>query len=478
MAHQGITGRLADRKFEEIVEFSELDEFIDQPMKTYSTGMCARLMFSASIVLEPDILVVDEVLGVGDAYFTHKSFNRMRDLCKGHGTTLLLVTHDIYSAMNLCDRFIWIDRGKVKMDGPGKPTMDAYDQSIKEQEEERLRRTAKATLAVRRSGTPHWYVKVATRSGFALSKPAGLSRIELAWADGFTAVLPVAEGAAEWSLLPEGNLGPVEVRDGRPCRSLAEYGSIFHKTEWVVAMQREEEPTSVRVDYLYDGEETVRVSVARGNGAEVLGGDLEPGSSWQVAAFTAPVDVAETNPLRGLNRKGNGRILIESIEFLDGAGKPCYKLACGQSAELRVQLKIRDRSVPRQFAYSFGMRPTHSSALVGSYSDHVSFPAGADEVTLTFRFEPLLIGSGHYFLSFSIYEPDVFRGGELQYITTNPKLYCSVLRPIEFVVESLHPMDPVLLVNHPVRVEIVASDVAGADDASASILDETHVSLH
>lgn len=126
MAHQGITGREADEKFDEIVDFAELEEFIDQPMKTYSTGMAARLMFSAAVVIEPDILIVDEVLGVGDAYFTHKSFQRMRDLCAANGTTLLLVSHDMHSIRRLCTRVVWIDGGGARMDGPAGPVVDAY----------------------------------------------------------------------------------------------------------------------------------------------------------------------------------------------------------------------------------------------------------------------------------------------------------------------------------------------------------------
>src|SRR5262249_55666284 len=120
LAHQGITGAEAAGLFDEVVAFAEIEEYIDQPMKTYSTGMCSRLMFSSSVVVRPEILIVDEILGVGDAYFSHKSFERMRELCTREGTTLLLVTHDIYSALNLCDRFIWIDRGEVKFDGEGK----------------------------------------------------------------------------------------------------------------------------------------------------------------------------------------------------------------------------------------------------------------------------------------------------------------------------------------------------------------------
>src|SRR5262249_60293533 len=89
-----------------------------------------------------DILVVDEILGVGDAYFAHKSFERMRALCSEDHTTLLLVTHDIYSALNLCDRFIWIDRGRIRFDGEGKLAISMYEASIKEQEEHWRRQQA------------------------------------------------------------------------------------------------------------------------------------------------------------------------------------------------------------------------------------------------------------------------------------------------------------------------------------------------
>src|SRR6185503_4708151 len=92
LAHQGVVGRAASDLFEQILQFAEVEEYIDQPMKTYST-----------VMMTPDILIVDEILGVGDAYFAHKSFERMRDLCTQAGTTLLLVTHDVYSALNLCE---------------------------------------------------------------------------------------------------------------------------------------------------------------------------------------------------------------------------------------------------------------------------------------------------------------------------------------------------------------------------------------
>ena len=101
-----------------------------------------RLISAASTTIAPKLFVVDEVLGVGDGYFQHKSFDRIQELCETNGTTLLLVSHDIYSAAKLCERMIWIDRGRIKFDGDPKTALNLYEFSIKEQEEQRLRKKA------------------------------------------------------------------------------------------------------------------------------------------------------------------------------------------------------------------------------------------------------------------------------------------------------------------------------------------------
>src|SRR5207245_8841741 len=119
LAQLGVTGADASRRCADAIAFAELEEYIDQPVKTYSTGMAVRLMFSASTAISPDLLVLDEILGVGDAYFAQKSYERMRDLCERNRTTLLLVTHDIYSAVKMCGRLVWSDRGRVLIDGDG-----------------------------------------------------------------------------------------------------------------------------------------------------------------------------------------------------------------------------------------------------------------------------------------------------------------------------------------------------------------------
>lgn len=121
----GYTEEFLNNKFEEIVNFSELDKFIDTPIRNYSSGMLMRLAFSIATVVEPEILIVDEILSVGDAVFQKKSKNRMLELMSG-GTTVLFVSHSIEQIEEMCDRVIWLDKGQIKMIGDTKTVCNAY----------------------------------------------------------------------------------------------------------------------------------------------------------------------------------------------------------------------------------------------------------------------------------------------------------------------------------------------------------------
>ena len=103
-------------RYEEIVGFSELGDFIEQPLKTYSSGMMMRLAFSVATLVDPEILIVDEILSVGDERFQRKSSERMKSMMGG-GTTVLMVSHSIPTIQEICERVIWLNRGKVMADG-------------------------------------------------------------------------------------------------------------------------------------------------------------------------------------------------------------------------------------------------------------------------------------------------------------------------------------------------------------------------
>jgi ABC-type polysaccharide/polyol phosphate transport system ATPase subunit len=125
----GLKRKEIDAQVAEVIEFSELQEFIDQPFRTYSSGMQARLAFSVATCVDPDILIIDEALSVGDARFQLKSFDRMREF-KRRGKSILVVSHSINQLVSICDRAILLDRGRLLMDGEPNAVGNAYHELL------------------------------------------------------------------------------------------------------------------------------------------------------------------------------------------------------------------------------------------------------------------------------------------------------------------------------------------------------------
>jgi len=122
----GMSRSEVQARFDEIVAFSGLERFLDTPVKRYSTGMYMRLAFAVAAHLEPEILVVDEVLAVGDAEFQEKCIGRMSELSSGHGRTVLFVSHNLDAVRQLCPRSIWLENGHVRADGPTADVVHGY----------------------------------------------------------------------------------------------------------------------------------------------------------------------------------------------------------------------------------------------------------------------------------------------------------------------------------------------------------------
>ena len=121
----GLTKKEIDKRLDSIIEFSELEEFIDNPVRTYSSGMYMRLAFSIAINVDSEILLIDEILAVGDQHFQDKCFEKLHELKKS-GKTIVIVTHDMNAVKNLCDRAVWIYEGKVRMDSDSSLVVDEY----------------------------------------------------------------------------------------------------------------------------------------------------------------------------------------------------------------------------------------------------------------------------------------------------------------------------------------------------------------
>jgi ABC-type polysaccharide/polyol phosphate transport system ATPase subunit len=150
----GLTTREIEQRFDEIVEFAELEGFIDAPVKTYSSGMYMRLGFAVAIHVDPDVLLVDEVLAVGDEAFTHKCLDKFGEF-RRRGKTILLVTHSLGLVERFCDEVVWLDRGQLQAEGDPRRVVDAYLTAVEEREEQELATTtARAVKAATADGPP------------------------------------------------------------------------------------------------------------------------------------------------------------------------------------------------------------------------------------------------------------------------------------------------------------------------------------
>ncbi|MBV8271290.1 MAG: ABC transporter ATP-binding protein [Cupriavidus sp.] len=151
---QGKTRAEIDAVVDQIVEFAELGDFIDLPVRTYSTGMKSRLAFAMISCIEPEILIIDEALSAGDAHFGKKASAKIREICDA-GKIVMIVSHSMKSINDMCERCLWIDGGKIVMDGPAQEVTKAYLDAVRGEDEARLLERFKSELQDYSSG-PGW----------------------------------------------------------------------------------------------------------------------------------------------------------------------------------------------------------------------------------------------------------------------------------------------------------------------------------
>ena len=291
LGYQGYDRRQIRAKEGEIIDFTELESFIDQPVRTYSAGMYARLAFATATAIEPDILIIDEVLGAGDAYFNGKCLERMKKLTDAEGATVLFVSHDRASVERLCDRCIWIDRGKVAMDGPAGAVTKAYGRHIRAREE--LRQMARKRSAVRM-----------TTEGWSPYDETVLLRFQGAGSPGF-ALNRVTLSVAEKRI---GDLEPGEPQDSDPSH-----------LSWVIldGASTWDDPMRLSRDAWARGLETRPDGLCEGQLAMCVPGD-EPGEH-RVALSYVPPDSGEV-VVSAYDHRGREFIPVATLPAGDGSG--------------------------------------------------------------------------------------------------------------------------------------------------------------
>jgi ABC-type polysaccharide/polyol phosphate transport system ATPase subunit len=449
LAQLGITGADAARKCEEAIEFAELEEYIDQPVKTYSTGMGVRLMFATSTAISPELLVLDEVLGVGDAYFSQKSFERMKELCERSGTTLLLVTHDIYSAVRLCERVIWIDRGRVLMDGRGGGVLIAYEDSIRQQEEQRLRlkkarRLRELSAESSLSNANFAILEIKSRSGGPQPGPVYFHSVDLL-ADGeVLARWPLGTGCdfderAGSHLLKEGtNWGGATEWQGRASRPLNNYGSPFHKAAGAFALAANLPPSamdrlSCRVTYAAPQSCDLTLQLRLASSEIELTGIVSGTDAWSVHEAVVSGIHQETINVSGVH--GSGAIAVTAARFVGAAGVEADILRHGQPATLEIDYLLRDPRLRERAQVVIALHRDGVHDVSRFISRELLFNVSERrEGTLTLTIPSLTLTDGTYSVTILIAKEGYYDSNPTLFYTVNPDVYCCISRMFDISV--------------------------------------------
>jgi len=452
LAQLGVSGADAQRRCADAIAFAELEEYIDQPVKTYSTGMAMRLMFSASTAITPDLLVLDEVLGVGDAYFAQKSYERMRDLCERNGATLLLVTHDIYSATKMCDRVVWFDRGVVAMDGGATEVVKAYEESIRAQEERRLRmKTQAAIAAAARDASAAGdtaYVLIEIRGAGGRPQPSPVHFGTIAIVDGGREIAraPLAgEGAADAGsrLVHDGtNWGEAREWHGRPSRPMLNYGAPFHKIAAVVAVPRRTlDPggaLEVVVDYWSDAPCELDVRCHVGDRVQQIGGFVTKSGAWTSERLAYRPGAATPGvPLiaQAAGVQGAGDIVITECALVNAAGERVHTVRHGEPISLVAAFRVVKPRL-RERAQVFVVVSRNNTERVCKFMtdrltfDHAESPEGVVEL----RLRRMPLGKGTYSIAIEIAAEGYIEKGITKFFSVDPEVYHCLTHALEFTV--------------------------------------------
>ncbi|MBD2015726.1 ATP-binding cassette domain-containing protein [Microcoleus sp. FACHB-53] len=458
LAQLGVTGREADRKCAEIIEFAELEEYIDQPVKTYSTGMGARLMFSTSTAITPNLLVLDEVLGVGDAYFTQKSYERIRELCEGEGTTLLLVTHDIYSASKICDRVIWIDRGRVLMDGNAPTVIKAYEDSIRAQEEQRLRLRKQAKLQELKANhqsraLDYILLEIRSRDNKPQPCPVYFSEISLYNQGVPIASLPLGvngfDNEDNSHLQQEGtSWGDTVFWEGRQSRPMLNYGSPFHKVAGVfVTPGLFTDADKTQIDLLmeyWSDEPCDLVLRAFIKGREIDLGPLPPTKgqwikhSVQCLYEGKQGEHRNLEPLSEINTSGvygSGVIVVQNVKTVDDCGKDTHFLSHGKGMSFLIEYQIVKPTFNERAQVIIVLHKDGVQDVCRFITRDLLFDATKNNKgIIRLNIPRLMLGAGTYSVTIMVVKEKYFDQEQTIFFSINPSVYAVISKVIDIQV--------------------------------------------
>lgn len=464
LAYLGVTGAAAQVKTREVLEFAELGEFIEQPFRTYSSGMQARLAFTVATTIEPEILIVDEILGAGDAYFSLKAVARMRALTD-NGITLLFVSHDLASVQMMCDRAIWIDRGRIVDEGDTLSVCKAYVAATRKQENIRLQ----ASETGFGHGIPQSDGEFITLTGRLVtgspSPPKGrhpIRSLRLLHNDEERASVRLGDardndpeedlhaiavsGYTNWSASQSSN-------DSPSWREFRDEGGAYHHAPFAIRLPKllnNYRALAVEIEHGATIDDQVRIEFSTGE-SYFCAGVLAPteAGNWRVETFHLPEQLAEvfgpphapsTHPEDNLvegDAYGEGAVQIGSVRFFapDDATKSEQRVVvCGEPLSIEVQWTAEERIVHCRLVVAiYTMDGRCAAQLISPVSSRDRGPH-LDRVDL----KPVRLGPKDYIISVGIFRnlQNEHRNGTEPLHVLDRRFRLKVVQPPDFFTET------------------------------------------
>ncbi|MFM1816742.1 MAG: hypothetical protein RLZ98_3437 [Pseudomonadota bacterium] len=439
LALNGIAWSEIPHYIDEIIEFTELEEFIERPLKEYSAGMYARLGFAVATAIKPEILIIDEILGAGDAYFIGKCQQRIRQIT-GDGTTLLFVSHDMGSAQMMCERGIWLYNGRVQADGAILPVIKRYQEHIRSEEEVRLRASSvsmgrKALKEIEQAGGG--LIRLIAAGNKPPVEPCHVSRIAIGERDLALGEVQVGGQDSEGLVHPivdqtRTNWSKSTDFAGRKCRAFGDFGGRFTHAPIIVAEGSHSAPDAwIDIDAIASPSDEILVqSYDAGRHDYITLGSIPAASSATWSTFRFPLSPPQPNearreqadedgadgepalnghhvPLEALApaTKGDGEAgaCIVDFAFYDAEGQQRHTLISGEAASCRFVVEASG-AIHEPIAVVAVYRPdgTCASQII-SARDGLAIGSISGRFEIRADFAPLLIGPGDYVVSIALF---------------------------------------------------------------------------
>lgn len=450
LAQMGLMGSAVNALMEEIIDFAELEEYIDQPLKTYSTGMSARLMFATSTATVPDLLILDEILSVGDAYFTQKSMDRISEMCSSRHSTLLLVSHDVYGAAKLVDRMIWIDKGEIISDASPQITLKAYEDSIRAQEEQRLRKKQFTQLTRYfnqeerlKSSDNFLMIEIAAMDNIPQPDRVHFAEIALIEDDKIIASVPLFSGGSSEAagLIESPCWGTADSWEGEPCLPMLNYGSPNHKVAvffQVPHLQQKLQEKKLTLRLKYGSNQALHLTANIFTQDKLINALTLPSELQQWISHDVLLEEQGSHLPLSLNRSGcygSGAIHILGMELCNESGDKTNIIEHEKPAVFKIDYEIKNPHLKEKLNIILTFYKNGVETSCRFFTDSLLFDAekcasGQIEVML----DKILLGAGDYSVSILVAKEGYVNQSHFRFYTLNPDMYFSIREALAFKV--------------------------------------------